>query len=70
MSVIVNPGVRRGNAADGFDRAGFCHHQARAAHRTAAQMHQMPRLRMPVFRGVFAHRRNHDAILKLNIANT
>src|SRR4029077_3937687 len=42
----------------------------RAPNGSAAQVHQMPGHGMSFFRGVFAHRRNSDAILQLNISQS
>ena len=64
LDVVVGPDaeVLRADAALGGHRRGFRHHQAGAAHRAAAEMHEMPVVGEPVDARVLAHRRHEDAI--------
>ncbi len=68
VRIFVNPSVCRRNSSALFHCARLGKYQARSSNRSAPQMHEMPSLRMPVLRRVFAHRRNHDPVLQLDLS--
>ena len=65
--VLVNSKVLGRDAAFGGYSRGFGHHQSRATHGAAAQMHQMPIRGKAIAAGILAHRRNHDAVGKCDL---
>src|SRR6267378_6093576 len=71
FNVIVHPDAQvvRADPALGKNCGGFGKHQSRPAYRAAAEMHEMPVVRVSVSAGVLAHRRNKYAIRKRNIPN-
>jgi hypothetical protein len=68
VGVQVNSSVLRGNPADGLYGTGFGEDQRGAADGAAAEVHHVPRLRVAVFGGIFAHGRDADAIFEFDIA--
>src|SRR6266478_7105608 len=68
VCVPINSGVGWRNPASLFDCSSFRENQSSAAYSAAAEMHQMPGLRMPFHCGIFAHRRNHNAVLQLQFS--
>jgi hypothetical protein len=69
LNVRVHPDtqVLRTNPALGKNRSGFGKHQSSTANRAAAQMNEMPVVRVSVIAGVLAHRRNKYTVPKRNI---
>src|SRR5258708_11196345 len=65
VCVPINTSVGRGNSSPLLDCSGFSENQSCATYSAAAEMHQMPELRMPFHSGIFAHGRNHNAVLQL-----
>ena len=62
MGFAPNAQILRADARLGQHGCCFGHHQARAAHGAAAEVHQMPVVGQSVLAGVLAHRRDSDAI--------
>jgi len=62
--VLPNPQIRRADPSIGGHCRRFGKNQCGASHRARAQMHQMPIRGQPVFAGILAHGRNHDAVAK------
>ncbi len=64
LDVIVHPDAQvvGTDSALGKNCSCFCKHQSGTAHRAAAQMHEMPVVRVSVRAGVLAHRRNKYAV--------
>jgi len=52
-----------------LNRGGFSEYQACASYGPAAQVNQVPGLRMTVVSGIFAHGRNDNAILQFDFAD-
>src|SRR5258708_3575757 len=71
LDVFVHPDaqVLRTNPALRKNCSCFGKHQSSATDRPAAQMHEMPVVRVSVRAGVLAHRRNKYAVRKRNIPN-
>src|SRR5467141_4073618 len=71
LNVIIHPDaqVLRTNPALGKHGSCFGKHQSSRAYCPAAQMHEMPVVRVSVRAGVLAHRRNKYAVRKRNIPN-
>src|ERR1700676_1320427 len=71
LNVIVRPDtqVLRTNPALGENCSGFGEHQSSTADSTAAQMHEMPVVRVSISAGILAHRRDKYAVRKRNIPN-
>ena len=69
MRVLPDAQVGRTDAALGDDRGGFREHGGCPANGASAQVDEMPVVGKAVFAGVLAHRRNRDAVTKMNIAN-
>src|SRR5258708_18623854 len=67
VCVQINTRVGRGNSSLLLDFNSFSEKQSCATYNAAAEMHQMPGLRMPFHCGIFAHGRNHNAVLQLQI---
>ncbi len=65
VCVQINTRVGRGNSSPLLDCSSFSENQSCATYSAAAEMHQMPGLRMPFHCGIFAHGRNHNAVLQL-----
>src|ERR1700756_2967646 len=70
VRVLINSGVGWRNPASLFNRGSFGENQSSAAYGAAAEMHQVPVLRMPIHGGIFAHRRNYNAVLQLHFPQT
>src|SRR5258706_1261746 len=68
MSIVPDAGIAVGDAPALLDRGGFDEHDARAALGELAQMHEMPVADVAVERGVLAHRRDDDAVARLDVA--
>ncbi len=64
VGVRPDPGVEGRDAPFGEDRGSLGHHQARAAHRAASEMHEMPIVDDAVGARVLAHRRDEHAVAK------
>ncbi|CRW93487.1 hypothetical protein PAERUG_P6_East_of_England_6_IMP_1_03_09_02259 [Pseudomonas aeruginosa] len=62
MRVAPDAEVVSGDAPLGQHRGGFDYHQAGAAHRAAAQVHEMPVVGQALLRRVLAHGRYGDAV--------
>src|SRR5258708_26889505 len=71
LNVIVHPDaqVLRTDPSLGKNCSCFRQYQSSAAYRPAAEMHEMPVVRVSVSTGVLAHRRNKYAVHKRNIPN-
>src|SRR6266851_2326754 len=71
LNVPVHPDAQvvRTNPALGKNCSGFGEHQSSAAYRAAAEVHEMPVIRVSVSAGVLAHGRNKYAVRKRNIPN-
>jgi hypothetical protein len=71
VDVIVFPETEifGADAALGSDRGRLGQHQARAADRAAAEMHEVPVIREAVGARVLAHRRDEHAIGKGDVAD-
>src|SRR5260370_30403126 len=71
LNVIVHPDaqVLRTDPSLGKNCSCFRQHQSSATYRPAAEMHEMPVVRVSVSAGVLAHRRNKYAVRKRNIPN-
>src|SRR5690242_9981728 len=68
MTVVPDARVAVSDAAAALHRGRFHEHDARAALRELAEVHEVPVGDMAVLRRVLAHRRNDDAVLRLNAA--
>jgi hypothetical protein len=68
MRIEINSSVLWRNPATRLDSGRLGEHQACASHGAASQMDEMPWLRMPVYRGVLAHRRDDNAIFQLDVS--
>src|SRR6266852_2698497 len=71
LNVIVHPDaqVLRTDPSLGKNCSCFRQHQSSAAYCPAAEMHEMPVVRVSASAGVLAHRRNKYAVRKRNIPN-
>ncbi len=63
--VGIKPQAAMGDAAVALDMGGLHHHQRGAGIRQHAEMHQVPVVGAAVVGLVLAHRRDHDAVGKL-----
>src|ERR1700675_4415976 len=70
-NVIVHPDaqVLRTNAAFGKNCSCFSEHQSSAAYCPAAEMHEMPVVRVSIGAAVLAHGRNKYTVRKRKISN-
>ena len=66
--VLPDPQVVRRNPPLGQHRCRLGHHQPCAAHRPAAQVHQVPVIGKPVHARVLAHRRYGNAVGQRNVS--
>src|SRR5882672_2646758 len=68
VRVEINSCVGRRNSSSDLNGSRFCDDERGAADGSAAEMNEMPGLRMTIHGGVFAHRRDEDAIFQINFA--
>ena len=67
--VIPDTEVAHGAATTPLDLGGFDNHEAGAARRELAGIHQMPVGRKPLHGRILMHRRHHDAVAQLDASN-
>jgi hypothetical protein len=64
LVIVPDAGAMIGLAPTRLDRGLLAEHDAGAAHRVAAEMHELPVGRAAIDRNVLTHRRHHDAIAR------
>src|ERR1700690_2068785 len=69
MIVLPDAEILRADTSVGKNGSCFGEHQSGATDGAAAQMDEMPVVRVSIGAGVFAHRRNKHAVRKCDIAN-
>jgi hypothetical protein len=69
VRVPVDPEIGGRDAPARLDGRGFGEHQARAAYRAAAQMHQVPIVGEAIVARILAHRRDCDAVAESHAAD-
>ena len=68
--LVVEAEVAMRDAADLLDRRRLQHQKARARHGERTEMHEVPVVRVAVDRAVLAHRRDHDAVFEILLAES